>query len=97
MLCYPYDEPKLLKGLQERACSLESNLDYRCQICKKKRDLSPSNHGADNFAAVSTGPTDRQRLATPFCYFKTSQRDISSQSDHESKFSICQMEHLLRR
>ena len=89
---YPYDEPKLLKELQEELAHLESNLDYRCRIALQK-------NGA--FHLVITELTDlpasylqaqlteqKLDLATPFTYFKTSQRDHLSQSNHEQIFHL---------
>lgn len=89
---YPYDEPKLLKELQEELAHLESNLDYRCRIALQKNGT---------FHLVITELTDlpasylqaqltKQKLdlATPFTYFKTSQRDHLSQSDHEQIFHL---------
>ena len=89
---YPYDEPKLLKELQEELAHLESNLDYRCRIALQK-------NGA--FHLVITELTDlpasylqaqlteqKLDLATPFTYFKTSQRDHLNQSDHEQIFHL---------
>ena len=89
---YPYDEPKLLKELQEELARLESNLDYRCRIALQK-------NGA--FHLVITELTDlpasylqaqlteqKLDLATPFTYFKTSQRDHLSQSNHEQIFHL---------
>ena len=89
---YPYDEPKLLKELQEELARLESNLDYRCRIALQKNGT---------FHLVITELTDlpasylqaqlteqKLDLATPFTYFKTSQRDHLSQSDHEQIFHL---------
>ena len=89
---YPYDEPKLLKELQEELAHLESNLDYRCRIALQKNGT---------FHLVITELTDlpasylqaqlteqKLDLATPFTYFKTSQRDHLSQSDHEQIFHL---------
>ena len=89
---YPYDEPKLLKELQGELAHLESNLDYRCRIALQK-------NGA--FHLVITELTDlpasylqaqlteqKLDLATPFTYFKTSQRDHLNQSDHEQIFHL---------
>ena len=89
---YPYDESKLLKELQEELAHLESNLDYRCRIALQK-------NGA--FHLVITELTDlpasylqaqlteqKLDLATPFTYFKTSQRDHLNQSDHEQIFHL---------
>lgn len=89
---YPYDEPKLLKELQEELAHLESNLDYRCRIALQKNGT---------FHLVITELTDlpdsylqaqlteqKLDLATPFTYFKTSQRDHLNQSDHEQIFHL---------
>lgn len=89
---YPYDEPKLLKELQEELAHLESNLDYRCRIALQKNGT---------FHLVITELTDlpasylqaqlteqKLDLATPFTYFKTSQRDHLSQSNHEQIFHL---------
>ena len=89
---YPYDEPKLLKELQEELARLESNLDYRCRIALHKNGT---------FHLVITELTDlpasylqaqlieqKLDLATPFTYFKTSQRDHLNQSDHEQIFHL---------
>ena len=84
---YPYDEAKLLKELQEELARLDLNFDYRCRIALQKNGT---------FHLVITELTDlpasylqaqlteqKLDLATPFTYFKTSQRDHLSQSDHE--------------
>lgn len=89
---YPYDEPKLLKELQEELARLESNLDYRCRIALHKNGT---------FHLVITELTDlpasylqaqlieqKLDLATPFTYFKTSQRDHLGQSNHEQIFHL---------
>lgn len=89
---YPYDEQKLLKKLQEELTHLESNLDYRCRIALQKNGT---------FHLVITELTDlpasylqaqlteqKLDLAMPFTYFKTSQRDHLSQSDHEQIFHL---------
>lgn len=89
---YPFDEVKLLKKLQEELAHLESNLDYRCRIALQKNGT---------FQLVITELTDlpasylqaqlteqKLDLATPFTYFKTSQRDHLSQSDHEQIFHL---------
>ncbi|EGU63227.1 aminotransferase, class IV [Streptococcus parasanguinis SK236] len=89
---YPYDEPKLLKELQEELSHLDLNLDYRCRIALQKNGT---------FHLVITELTDlpasylqaqlteqKLDLATPFTYFKTSQRDHLNQSDHEQIFHL---------
>ena len=89
---YPYDEPKLLKELQEELARLDSNLDYRCRIALQKngsfqlaitelKDLPASYLQAQ--LRKQTAPLDR-----PFTYFKTSQRDHLSQSDHEQIYYL---------
>ena len=89
---YPYDESKLLKELQEELTHLDLNLDYRCRIALQKNGT---------FHLVITELTDlpasylqaqlteqKLDLATPFTYFKTSQRDHLNQSDHEQIFHL---------
>lgn len=89
---YPFNEPKLLNELQEELAHLESNLDYRCRVALQKNGT---------FHLVITELTDlpasylqaqlteqKLDLATPFTYFKTSQRDHLSQSDHEQIFHL---------
>ncbi len=89
---YPYDESKLLKELQEELAHLDLNLDYRCRIALQKNGT---------FHLVITELTDlpasylqaqlteqKIDLETPFTYFKTSQRDHLSQSDHEQIFHL---------
>ena len=89
---YPYDESKLLKELQEELAHLDLNLDYRCRIALQKNGT---------FHLVITELTDlpasylqaqlteqKLDLATPFTYFKTSQRDHLSQSNHEQIFHL---------
>ncbi len=89
---YPYDEPKLLKELQEELARLDSNLDYRCRIALQKngsfqlaitelKDLPASYLQAQ--LRKQTAP-----LYRPFTYFKTSQRDHLSQSDHEQIYYL---------
>ena len=89
---YPYDEPKLLKELQEELARLESNLDYRCRIALQKNGT---------FHLVITELTDlpasylqaqlteqKLDLATPFTYFKTSQRNHLAANHHEQIFYL---------
>ena len=89
---YPYDEAKLLKELQEELARLDLNFDYRCRIALQKNGT---------FHLVITELTDlpasylqaqlteqKLDLATPFTYFKTSQRDHLNQSDHEQIFHL---------
>ena len=89
---YPYDEPKLLKELQEELARLESNLDYRCRIALHKNGTfylvitELTDLPASNLQAQLT--EQKLDLATPFTYFKTSQRDHLSQSNHEQIFHL---------
>ena len=89
---YPFNEPKLLNDLQEELTHLDPSLDYRCRIALQKNGT---------FHLVITELTDlpasylqaqlteqKLDLATPFTYFKTSQRDHLSQSDHEQIFHL---------
>lgn len=89
---YPFNEPKLLNELQEELAHVDPSLDYRCRIALQKNGT---------FHLVITELTDlpasylqaqlteqKLDLATPFTYFKTSQRDHLSQSDHEQIFHL---------
>lgn len=89
---YPYDEPKLLKELQEELAHLESNLDYRCRIALQKNGTLhlETTELTDLPASYLQAQLTEQKLdlATPFTYFKTSQRDHLNQSDHEQIFHL---------
>ena len=89
---YPYDEPKLLKELQEELTRLESNLDYRCRIALQKNGAFQLaiTELTDLPASYLQAQLTEQKLdlATPFTYFKTSQRDHLGQSDHEQIFHL---------
>ena len=89
---YPFNEPKLLNELQEELAHVDPSLDYRCRIALQKNGT---------FHLVITELTDlpasylqaqlteqKLDLATPFTYFKTSQRDHLGQSDHEQIFHL---------
>lgn len=89
---YPFNEPKLLNDLQEELTHLDPSLDYHCRIALQKNGT---------FHLVITELTDlpasylqaqlteqKLDLETPFTYFKTSQRDHLSQSDHEQIFHL---------
>ena len=84
---YPYDEPKLLKELQEKLGHLKSNLDYRCRIALQKNGAFQLTitELTDLPASYIQAQLTEQKLdlATPVTYFKTSQRDHLGQSDHE--------------
>ena len=89
---YTYDEPKLLKELQEELAHLESNLDYRCRIALQKNGTFhlEITELTDLPASYLQAQLTEQKLdlATPFTYFKTSQRDHLGQSDHEQIFHL---------
>ena len=89
---YPYDEPKLLKKLQEELAHLDPSLDYRCRIALQKngafklaiaelKDLPASYLQAQ--LRKQTAPLDR-----PFTHFKTSQRDHLSRSEQEQIYYL---------
>ena len=89
---YPFDEPKLLNELQEELAHLESNLDYRCRIALQKNDTFhlEITELTDLPASYLQAQLTEQKLdlATPFTYFKTSQRDHLSQSEREQIFHL---------
>ena len=89
---YPYDEPKLLKELQEELAHLDLNLDYRCRIALQKNGTFhlEITELTDLPASYLQAQLTEQKLdlATPFTYFKTSQRDHLNQSDHEQIFHL---------
>ena len=89
---YPYDESKLLKELQEELAHLDLNLDYRCRIALQKKGTFhlEITELTDLPASYLQAQLTEQKLdlATPFTYFKTSQRDHLGQSDHEQIFHL---------
>lgn len=89
---YPYDEAKLLKKLQEELAHLDLNLDYRCRIALQKNGTFHLviSELTDLPASYLQAQLTEQKLdlATPFTYFKTSQRDHLNQSDHEQIFHL---------
>ena len=89
---YPYNEPKLLKELKEELARLDLNLDYRCRIALQKNGTFHLliTELTDLPASYLQAQLTEQKLdlATPFTYFKTSQRDHLSQSDHEQIFHM---------
>ena len=89
---YPYDESKLLKELQEELAHLDLNLDYRCRIALQKNGTFhlEITELTDLPASYLQAQLTEQKLdlATPFTYFKTSQRDHLGQSDHEQIFHL---------
>ena len=89
---YTYDEQKLLKELKEELARLDLNLDYRCRIALQKNGTFHLliTELTDLPASYLQAQLTEQKLdlATPFTYFKTSQRDHLSQSDHEQIFHL---------
>lgn len=89
---YPYDEPKLLKELQDKLAHLDLNLDYRCRIALQKNGIFQLaiTELTDLPASYLQAQLTEQKLdlAMPFTYFKTSQRDHLNQSDHEQIFHL---------
>lgn len=89
---YPYNEPKLLKELKEELARLDLNLDYRCRIALQKNGTFHLliTELTDLPASYLQAQLTEQKLdlATPFTYFKTSQRDHLNQSDHEQIFHL---------
>lgn len=89
---YPFNEPKLLNDLQEELTHLDPSLDYRCRIALQKNG---------SFHLVITELTDlpasylqaqlteqKLDLATPFTYFKTSQRNHLTANHREQIFYL---------
>ena len=89
---YPYNEPKLLNDLQEQLAHVDPSLDYRCRIALQKNGSFQLTitELTDLPASYLQAQLTEQKLdlATPFTYFKTSQRDHLSQSDHEQIFHL---------
>ena len=89
---YPYDEPKLLKKLQEELARLDSNLDYRCRIALQKNGAFKLAIAElkDLPASYLKAQLTEQKLdlAKPFTYFKTSQRAHLTDKDHEQIFYL---------
>ena len=89
---YPYNEPKLLNKLQEQLAHVDPSLDYRCRIALQKNGSFQLTitELTDLPASYLQAQLTEQKLdlATPFTYFKTSQRDHLNQSDHEQIFHL---------
>ena len=89
---YPYNEPKLLNDLQEQLAHVDPSLDYRCRIALQKNGSFQLTitELTDLPASYLQAQLTEQKLdlATPFTYFKTSQRDHLSQSNHEQIFHL---------
>ena len=89
---YPFNEPKLLNKLQEQLAHVDPSLDYRCRIALQKNGSFQLTitELTDLPASYLQAQLTEQKLdlATPFTYFKTSQRDHLNQSDHEQIFHL---------
>ena len=89
---YPFNEPKLLNELQEQLAHVDPSLDYRCRIALQRNGSIQLTitELTDLPASYLQAQLTEQKLdlATPFTYFKTSQRDHLGQSDHEQIFHL---------
>ena len=89
---YPFNEPKLLNKLQEQLAHVDPSLDYRCRIALQRNGTIQLTitELTDLPASYLQAQLTEQKLdlATPFTYFKTSQRDHLGQSDHEQIFHL---------
>ena len=89
---YPFDEAKLLNDVQEELTHVDPSLDYRCRIALQKNGSFQLTitELTDLPASYLQAQLTEQKLdlATPFTYFKTSQRDHLGQSDHEQIFHL---------
>ena len=89
---YPFNEPKLLNKLQEQLAHVDPSLDYRCRIALQRNGTIQLTitELTDLPASYLQAQLTEQKLdlATPFTYFKTSQRDHLSQSEHEQIFHL---------
>ena len=89
---YPYDESKLLKELQEELAHLDLNLDYRCRIALQRNGSFQLTitELTDLPASYLQAQLTEQKLdlATPFTYFKTSQRNHLAPKHHEQIFYL---------
>ena len=89
---YPYNEPKLLKDLQEELTHVDPSLDYRCRIALQKNGTIQLTvtELTDLPASYLQAQLTEQKLdlATPFTYFKTSQRNHLAANHHEQIFYL---------
>ena len=89
---YPFNEPKLLNDLQEELTHLEPSLDYRCRIALQKNgsfQLTITELTDLPASYLQAQLTEQQLdLATPFTYFKTSQRAHLAAKEHEQIFHL---------
>lgn len=89
---YPYNEPKLLNELQEELAHVDPSLDYRCRIALQKNGSFQLTitELTDLPASYLQAQLTEQKLdlATPFTYFKTSQRNHLATNHHEQIFYL---------
>ena len=89
---YPFDEPKLLNDLQEELAHVDPSLDYRCRIALQKNgsfQLTITELTDLPASYLQTQLTEQKLdLATPFTYFKTSQRNHLAANHHEQIFYL---------
>ena len=89
---YPYNEQKLLKDLQEELAHLDPSLDYRCRIALQKNGSFQLTitELTDLPASYLQAQLTEQKLdlATPFTYFKTSQRAHLTAKHQEQIFHL---------
>ena len=89
---YPYNEPKLLNDLQEQLAHVDPSLDYRCRIALQKNGSFQLTitELTDLPASYLQAQLTEQKLdlATPFTYFKTSQRNHLAANHHEQIFYL---------
>ena len=89
---YPYNEPKLLNDLQEQLAHVDPSLDYRCRIALQKNgsfQLTITELTDLPASYLQAQLTEQQLdLATPFTYFKTSQRNHLATKHHEQIFYL---------
>ena len=89
---HPYNEPKLLNELQEQLAHVDPSLDYRCRIALQKNGSFQLTitELTDLPASYLQAQLTEQKLdlATPFTYFKTSQRNHLATNHHEQIFYL---------
>ena len=89
---YPFDELKLLNDLQEELAHVDPSLDYRCRIALQKNGSFQLTitELTDLPASYLQAQLTEQKLdlATPFTYFKTSQRNHLAANPHEQIFYL---------
>lgn len=89
---YPFNEPKLLNELQEQLAHVDPSLDYRCRIALQRNGTFQLTitELTDLPASYLQAQLTEQKLdlATPFTYFKTSQRNHLATKHHEQIFHL---------